>query len=180
MTPPREAKRVKLDEKHKGEDSRIWTSLHKQVADKTARNCQLALTPPSEERGKQGASAIDVNAKGPGGMTPLHPAACRGNFGNGSSLDDEEGSDDSGAAMVSYLLKLGAKHSSKTDQEETPLHLAAHHSRADITERLLDSEADANSRDWLNRTPLHLSIGANAPGVFEVNKNGFSLPWLVH
>ena len=112
-------------------------------------------------------------------MTPLHLAACRGTFGDGSSLDDDKDSDDSGAAMVSDLLNLGAKYSSKTDQEETPLHLAARHSRADMTKRLLDSGADANSRDRLNRTPLHLAIGADAQGVFQVNRNGFSLPWSV-
>ncbi|XP_068690541.1 neurogenic locus notch homolog protein 1-like [Montipora foliosa] len=98
-------------------------------------------------------------------MTPLHLAACSGTFGDGSSLDH---CDDSRAAIVSYLLKRGAKYSSKTDQEETPLHLAVRHSKADMTKRLLDSGADANSRDRLNRTPLHLAIGANAQGAFEI------------
>ena len=109
-------------------------------------------------------------------MTPLHLAACSGTFGDESSLDD---CDDSRAAIVSYLLNLGAKYSSKTDQEETPLHLAARHSRADMTKCLLESGADANSRDRLNRTPLHLAIGADAQGAFEVNRNGFCLLWLV-
>jgi len=169
MTPPREAKRVKLDEKHiRGEDSRKWTSLHHQAADVTVRNCSLALTPPQEGSAERGAPAIDVDARGPCGMTALHLAACRGNYGDGSSLDDDKDSDDSGGAMVSDLLSLGASIGSKTDLEETPLHLAARHSRADVAKRLLDSGADANSRDRLNRTPLHLAIGADAQGVFQV------------
>lgn len=175
LTPPREAKRVKLDEKQiAGEDSRKWTSLHHQAADVTVRNCALALTPPQEGSGERGASAIDVDAKGPGGMTALHLAACRGTYGDGSSLDDDKDSDDSGGAMVSDLLSLGANYASKTDTEETPLHLAARHSRADVAKRLLDSGADANSRDRLNRTPLHLAIGADAQGVFQVNDNSIA------
>lgn len=172
LTPPREAKRVKLDDKLTGEDSRKWTSLHHQAADVTVRNCVLALTPPQEGSGDRGASAIDVDAKGPGGMTALHLAACRGTYGDGSSLDDDKDSDDSGGAMVSDLLSLGARAALKTDLEETPLHLAARHSRADVAKRLLDSGADANSRDRLNRTPLHLAIGADAQGVFQVDNSG--------
>ena len=167
LTPPREAKRVKLDEKQKhvgGEDSRKWTTLHHQAADVTIRNCALALTPSQEGNGERGASAIDVDARGPGGMTALHLAACRGTYGDSSSLD-------SGGAMVSDLLSLGASYSSKTDLEETPLHLAARHSRADVAKKLLDSGVDANSKDRVNRTPLHLAIGADAQGVFQVDNS---------
>ncbi|XP_058947932.2 neurogenic locus notch homolog protein 2-like [Pocillopora verrucosa] len=101
-------------------------------------------------------------------MTALHLASCRGTYGDGSSLDDDKDSDDSGGAMVSDLLSLGANYVSKTDLEETPLHLAARHSRADVAKRLLDYGADANARDRLNRTPLHLAIGADAQGVFQI------------
>ena len=85
------------------------------------------------------------------------------------SLDDDKDSEDSGGAMVSDLLSLGASYESKTDQDETPLHFAARHSRADVVKRLVDNAADVNSRDQLNRTPLHLAIGADAQEVFQVN-----------
>ena len=119
--------------------------------------------------GERGVPGVDVDARGPRGMTALHLASCRGTYGDGSSLDDDKDSDDSGGAMVSDLLSLGANYVSKTDLEETPLHLAARHSRADVAKRLLDYGADANARDRLNRTPLHLAIGADAQGVFQVN-----------
>ena len=132
----------------------------------TSRNPSLALTPPQEGSGERGVSNTDVDARGPGGITALHLASCRV---DGGSLDDDKDSDDSGGAMVSDLLSLGACCESKTDQGETPLHLAARHSRADVAKRLLDNAADANSRDRLQRTPLHLAIGADALEVFQVN-----------
>ena len=171
LTPPREAKRAKLgDEKPGGEDQRKWTRLHREVADVNIRTCtSLALSPPQEGSGERGAAAIDVDARGPGGMTALHLAACRGTYVDGCSLDDDKDSDDSGGAMVSDLLSFGASYGSKTDyNDETALHLAARHSRADVAKRLLDAGAEANSRDRLNRTPLHLAIGADAQGVFQV------------
>ena len=172
LTPPREAKRVKLHDMLTGEYSRKWTSLHHQAADVSVRNLVLALTSPQEGSSDRGASAIDVVAKGPGGMTALHLAACRGTYGDGSSLDDDKDSDESAGAMVSDLLSLGARASLKTDLDETPLHLAARHSRADVAKRLLDSGADANPRDRLNRTPLHLAIENDAQGVFQVVNSG--------
>ena len=67
------------------------------------------------------------------------------------------------------LAWTGASDESKTDQNETPLHLAARYSRADVVKRLLDNAVDVNSRDQHNRTPLNLAIGADAQEVFQVN-----------
>ena len=103
------------------------------------------------------------------GMTAPRLASCRGTCGDGSSLDNDKDIDSSGETMVLDLLSLAANYGSKTDWEETLLHLAARHSRADMAKRLLDYGADANARDRLNRTPLHLAIGADAQGVFQVN-----------
>ena len=67
------------------------------------------------------------------------------------------------------LALTGEGYESKTDQDETPLHLAAQYSRADVVKRLLDNAVDVNSRDQHNRTPLHLAIGADAQEVLQVN-----------
>ena len=115
--------------------------------------------------GQREASNLDVDARGPSGMSALN-ALCHG---DGSRLDDDKDSDGSGGTMVSDLPSLGANCESRTDQDETPLHLAVRHSRADVAKRLMDKGADANSRDRLGRTPLHSAIGADAQEVFEVN-----------
>ncbi len=56
-------------------------------------------------------------------------------------------------------------------QGETPLHLAARHGNMEALRRLLVSVADANARDLHGRTPLHLSVTADAIGAFKVGVN---------
>ena len=48
---------------------------------------------------------------------------------------------------------VNAKHDGRT-----PLHGAALHSRTEITELLIDNDADVNSRDVFAVTPLHLAV----------------------
>ena len=69
------------------EDSRKWSSLHKQTVDVNIQKTSLALTSPQEGGGDQGTSNIDV-------------VNCRGRYGDGYSLDDDKDSEDSGGAMV--------------------------------------------------------------------------------
>lgn len=58
---------------------------------------------------------IDVDVKGFGGMMFLYLVVCCGIFGDGSSLDDDKDSDDSGVVMVFDLLNFGVKYLLKID-----------------------------------------------------------------
>ena len=51
---------------------------------------------------------------------------------------------------------------------ETPLHLAARYSRADVAKKLLDAGASPLAQDNSGRTPMHAAIAADATGVFHV------------
>ena len=132
------------------------------------RTCSssAAVTPPQDGDVK-GNVNFEVNQPGPGGMTALHLASCRGPLTDG--CDDDKDSDSSSGQMVQELIALGANiHSHEEFHGETPLHLAARHSRADAAKRLLEAGADANATDNLGRTPLHLAVTADAQGVFQV------------
>jgi len=52
---------------------------------------------------------------------------------------------------------------------ETPLHLAARYSRADVAKKLLDAGASPLAEDNSGRTPVHAAIAADARGVFQVH-----------
>jgi ankyrin repeat protein len=62
----------------------------------------------------------DVNARGPGGITALHGAACG---------DDEE--------MVAFLLEQGAQANSTMHGDRTPLKLACHEGQLAVVHMLL-------------------------------------------
>ena len=133
------------------------------------------LTPPQE--GQEGKAAqSDVNAVGPGGMTPLMLAVCRGNYLDRTVDDDKEG-----GQVISELIQFGARIDSRSENlKETALHLAARHARANTAKRLLDAGADANARDRTGRTPLHLAVTADAQGVLQVRMAVCALLKVIH
>ncbi|GIY72361.1 neurogenic locus Notch protein [Caerostris extrusa] len=146
-------------------DPRPWTQQHLDAAD--VRNPDiLALTPPQGERDME-PGTVDVNVQGPGGLTPLMCASCRG--GGIDMLEDGEDEDGVCGNMVQELLMQGADFNMTLDKTgESPLHLAARYSRADAAKRLLDAGCDANVKDITGRSPLHAAVSADAMGVFQI------------
>ena len=90
----------------------------------------------------------DINAKDPGGWSPLHFAAL--NTNDSSSLE-----------TVKLLLENGADINAKNDSGKTPLHLAAENSdessSLETVKLLLDLGADVNTKDGDELTPLHFA-----------------------
>ena len=84
------------------------------------------------------AAGADVNAKGDGGWTPLHHAACGGH-----------------TEIAAALLDAGADVNAKGDGGWTPLHHAACGEHAEAVTTLLDAGADVNARDDDGWTPVH-------------------------
>lgn len=105
------AKRLKLTDSDgpmriaNPKDNRQWTAIHREVANVNNRTLSSlsVLTPPQEGQECATPQHSDVNAVGPGGITPLMLAASRGNYLDGTYEDDN--SDDSGAHVRIIEIK---------------------------------------------------------------------------
>lgn len=139
-------------------NSRGWSQQHFEAA--AIRIPASIMTPPSHHE------KHDIDARGPGGMTPLMVAASQG---VGVDFGGELNEDESTAQQISDLVAQGADLNATMDKSgETALHLSARFSRADAAKRLLDAGSDANCQDSTGRTPLHAAIAADAQGVFQI------------
>jgi len=78
----------------------------------------------------------DVNARGPGGRSPLHYAAEQG-----------------GLEVVQLLLNKGADANAEDQGQCTPLHLAAQGGHREVSEALLKAGAEVNAVDAVGWTP---------------------------
>ncbi|XP_048844850.1 neurogenic locus notch homolog protein 1-like [Brienomyrus brachyistius] len=152
------------DEAMPGPDLREWAPQHHRAAD-------LTLTPPQAEM-----DSLDVNIRGPDGLTPLMLASvCHGGMVDSENLpeeaegEEEDSEQEARPNIITDLVALGATLQAQTDgMGETALHLAARYARSDATKRLLDAGADANAQDRMGRTPLHAAVAADAQGVFQI------------
>jgi ankyrin repeat protein len=156
------------------EEPRGFTQQHHDMRGKPADI--FALTPPSQDE-----MSMDVNVKGPGGMTPLMLAAMRGS-GLDTCEDEHDlqpnASDDEVAHMIQDLLMHGSKLDEASDVNgETALHFAARCARAAVVKLLLDNGADVTLRDHNGRTALHSAVAAGSSSVLAVLKMHRKVDW---
>jgi uncharacterized protein len=99
-------------------------------------------------------NGVALDARGPGGATPLHHAIVEGR-------DDAAG----------WLVDRGARIDQRDDAGRTPLELAASErgrqpvARAALVQRLLALGADVGARDARGGTLLHVAVRQQAPDV---------------
>lgn len=131
-------------------ECRAWS-----MANMEAYHPQEVLTPPL--------ATPSLDALGPNGMTPLMVAAA---YPNSMMMN---GQSDGNMDAVEDLLRSGADVNKTCDiTNETSLHLAARHARADNAKLFIEYGADVNAQDNTGRTPLHAAIAADAKGVFDI------------
>lgn len=122
-----EADSTRDDDDGPDSEKEQWTALHLQAAN--PHNPPNSMpTPPQEDQAQP--SSMDIDAVGPGGITPLHLAAMHGGIiqtGSGSESHEESAEKKCPRKnFVKELLELGADAGRATDTTaETPLHLAA-------------------------------------------------------
>ena len=99
-------------------DKREWTEKHLEAAGRLPKPSIAALTPPQADH----LDGHDIDAKGPGGYTPLMIASFCGSTAQRSIPDtDSTGStdvdmDEGSAAIITDLINQGAAINAKTDR----------------------------------------------------------------
>ena len=99
------------------------------------------------------ARLADVNAKGPGGETPLHSAAFEGH-----------------KEIAELLIAKGADVNAKKKDKIglTPLHIAAVAGHKEVAELLIAKGADINTKNDFGETPLDAAILFKSPELADL------------
>ena len=114
-----------------------------------ARECDLEKVSKMIEE-----DDIPVNVKDSWEWVPLHEAA-----GNTCRFH--------GPAIVEYLISEGGEVNAKTEENETPLHIAAEKGLQKIVELLLEHGANPAATNDAGETPLDLATKADIKAMLE-------------
>jgi ankyrin repeat protein len=139
---------VNAREKFRGQTALHWAAAQSQAAmvkELVAYRADVNARSTVNENLRQVTSEPRVQARPPGGMTPLLYAARQG------CLD-----------CAKYLLQAGAKIDMTDPEGVTPLLMATENFHFDLAALLVKKGADVNRWDWWGRTPLYATADLNS------------------